>query len=43
VFQAWWLPLAEVLHYTQPDILALTLDDFMQAVEYTKGRLANGG
>jgi hypothetical protein len=35
--------MAEVLHYTQPTILDLTLDDFMQAVEYVKGRLSNGG
>jgi hypothetical protein len=35
--------MAEVLHYTQPAILALTLDDFLQAIEYTEGRLKKNG
>lgn len=35
--------MAEVLHYTQTDVLTLTLDDFVQAIEYTEGRLKNGG
>jgi hypothetical protein len=43
VFGKWWLPMAEVLHYTRDDILALTLDDFLQAVTYTEGRLSNAG
>lgn len=43
VFEHWWLPMAEVLHYTQSDIEALTIDDFQQAVTYTEGRLSNAG
>lgn len=42
-FESWWLPMAELLHYTRPDILALTLDQFVQAIEYVKGRAGNGG
>lgn len=35
--------MAEILHYTQADILALTMDDFERAITYTEGRQGNGG
>lgn len=43
VFGHWWLPMAEVLHYSRDDIQALTIDEFQQAVTYTEGRLSNAG
>lgn len=43
ILAKWWLPMAEVLHYTRPDILALTMDEFTQAISYVEGRQSNGG
>ena len=43
VFDVWWLPMAEVLHYNRTEILELTLDEFQQAVTYTGGRQSGGG
>jgi hypothetical protein len=43
VYERWWLPLAEVLHFKPADVLDLTLGEFTQAVTYTEGRLSNGG
>lgn len=36
--------MAELLHYRQVDIFDLTIDQFLQAIEYVKGRAqSNGG
>lgn len=42
IFEGQWLPMAEVLHYSRDQILALTLDQFEQACEYVNRRLGNG-
>lgn len=38
-----WVQLAHLFGYTPDQIQALTLNEFMQAVEYLKGRVTDGG